>query len=324
MTLTAPTLPIRSRLLGLSLLTAALVPVSTSALAQPTGSDSSRSHGGLTVDDPPARRTESTRDRILGDFEGSLLANERRIWVGPPVPHHVPIGLEDMELIRLIPTPHSDEHALGADVDTPRGHLALYRQMFGRAGSVPGCAVDSLWDNCRQVARFYSDEGRLVFEVDFNALFPKKVHLVVHDLLLVGDTLYYNESCQTYAKDAKGRCSNVVALDVSNSKPTVRWRSAPKLSRGRILAVGEHLVTGYGFTDEKDFMHVLDRKSGKLRHSLGVKKAPELERLLAGAGGRVEVEAHLYGEPEPRRFELVGALPTPGAKRAPRARLVPR
>lgn len=255
-----------------------------SALAEDT--PPARRHGGLTVTEPPAARTESARGRIASDIEGTLIANEARTWVGPSVPSFVPVGHDDLELIRL--TQHDD------------GWLAEYRQMYGRA-DVPGCAAENMWDNCKQGARFYRKDGTLAWQVDFHGLFPRKDHLTVNHVLKVGDTLYYGEACQTYAKDASGKCSQLVKLDVSGETPKVVWRSKPLVTNAPILKVGRFLVTGYGFTAEKDRLMVVDPESGRVIYTKVVAKAPE-ELTLSGK----TLSVLIYGADEPIRFELVG------------------
>lgn len=267
-----------------------------------------RTYLGLTVDDPPAARTESTRGRIPVDFEGTLLVSERRIWVGMPVPTYVPLGVDTMELVRLQTTPMPSSRVM-PPVETQSGHLALYREMFGREGDEYGCAINDMWANCRQIARFYRADGTLGFEVDFNQLFARKTHLVAHDLLLVGRTLYFNEACQSYAAYAKGQCSQVVAVDVSGA-PKVLWKSAPKRSNDLMLVAGDYLLTGYGFTDERDFVYVLDRKTGKTVTSKAVKKAPSLVAIHpATETTKAQLELFIYDQDEPVRFVLEGFFP---------------
>ena len=147
-----------------------------------------RTFGDLTVDDPPRARSEDPRGRMLGDVEGSLQVGAPRRWVGPPVPLGVPLGFGSLELLRLLPT--------------DGGVLALYREPFARGPGEPGCAATQMWQNCKQEARFYRTDGSVAWRLDFTARFPRPDHLVVFDTLLDGQTLYYNESCQTYAKDA--------------------------------------------------------------------------------------------------------------------------
>src|SRR5690606_162445 len=132
-----------------------------------------------------------------------------------------------------------------------------------------------------------------------------------HGFALEGDTLYYHERCQTYAKDAKGRCSNVVAVDVSASPPKELWRSPFLVSNTDVVVVGKWLVTGYGFTAERDYLYVLDRATGKVAQKVSVPKAAErIERV-----GDDAVEVRIYDDPTPRRYELAPEGRRPALKR---------
>ena len=125
------------------------------------------------------------------------------------------------------------------------------------------------------------------------------------DLVKVGDRVYYNEACATYSAEAGGRCANVVAVDVGGAVPKVLWRSKALVSNAPIVPVGagaRWLVTGYGFTDERDFLVLLDAERGTVVQKVLVKKAPE--SIVLAADGTLEVL--IYDAEVPTRFELVG------------------
>jgi hypothetical protein len=258
-----------------------------------------RRHLNLTIHHPPRAPTEDTRGRVICGVEGSLRADDPRVWIGPPVPAHVPAGLESLELFHLVPT--------------DGGHLALYRDMFGRDG-VPGCAAANMWDNCRWRARFYSNDGALRDDIDLNALMDRTDHLRIGDVAIVGDVLYTNFACQTYAAEAKGKCSQMLAIRLGGAKPEVLWTSKFLVSNTQILPIGEFLVTGYGFTDEKDVVHIVHQKDGKVVKRIPVPKAPEGFVL----NGDV-LEVVVYGRPEPIRFKVTGFAATEGPKGRTRA-----
>lgn len=240
-----------------------------------------RRHGDLVVHDPPRERSGSTAGQWRHDLVGTLTKGEERVWVGMSVPHHVPIGVGELELYRLVP-------AQG-------GLIAAYLEPFGTAER-PGCAATNLWENCGWLLRFYGDDEQLHWEVDVKRRFPRPDHLALRGFALAGDTLYHNEACQTYAAEAKGRCSQVVAVDVSGEAPVERWRSAMLTSNTDLVVMGRWVVTGYGFTAEKDYVYVLDAKTGKVAQKAFVKKAPE--RIEALDDERLSVLLYDAEEPE--------------------------
>lgn len=246
-----------------------------------------RTFGDLTVNEPPLARTEDTRGRIPCDVEGALVVGSPRRWVGSSVPVAVPLGFATLELFRLLP----------AD----GGHLAIYREPYARGPGQPGCAADAMWRNCKQEARFYRDDGSVAWSLDFAARFPRPDQLTVLDTLLAGPTLYYSEACQTYAKDAGGKCSQVVAVDVAGAEPMERWRSPPLASNAPILKYGPWLLTGYGFTAEKHYLTVLRAATGKIAQKLAVAKSPEELKIVGDV-----LEVLIYGKDTPLRFSLAG------------------
>lgn len=283
----------------------------------PTGAPTGpRQFGGLVVESPPRARTESAVGRLPYDIEGSLVVGDGRVWVGPEVPGYVPLGIEApasasrggkasagasgsqgsaLELVRLRP-----------DAD---GALALYREMYATMDG-PGCPSLARegklgWTNCLVRARYYTRAGDLRWELDVSGLYPREDHLQLVDLVKVGERVYYNEACATYSAEARGRCANLVAVDTSGAAPAVLWRSKPLVSNAPIVPVGpagRWLVTGYGFTDERDFLVLVDAERGTVVQKVPVKKAPE--SIVLAADGTLEVL--IYGAEVPQRFELVG------------------
>jgi hypothetical protein len=120
-------------------------------------------------------------------------------------------------------------------------------------------------------------------------LMSRPDQLEIQDIRLEGDVLYFNEACQSYAKDAKGNCSALVAVDPSAKQ--VLWRTKPLVSNGVFFISGDYIVAGYGFTAERDTLSIVRRSDGRL---MGAKqrlsKAPQDIRLLEP--GLIEVEVY--------------------------------
>jgi hypothetical protein len=85
--------------------------------------------------------------------------------------------------------------------------------------------------------------------------------------------LYAATGHMTYAKSSGGKNSFISAIDVSSGE--LLWQSAPLVSNAaNFVVVGAHIVCGYGFTAEPDFLFVLDRATGKTETRLPVASGP--------------------------------------------------
>jgi hypothetical protein len=88
------------------------------------------------------------------------------------------------------------------------------------------------------------------------------------------NVLYVATSYNGYAKEVKGQTAFVTALDLGTGD--VLWRSAPVTANAQdFLFINGALITGYGFTAEPDFVHVLDAATGKTVQKLPVTSSPE-------------------------------------------------
>jgi len=103
-----------------------------------------------------------------------------------------------------------------------------------------------------------------------------------------GDTLYVAHAHNTYARSSRGMNAYVTAIDMRRGR--VLWRTAPLVSNAsNFELVGDHLVTGYGFTQEPDFLYLLDKRTGEVRHRLGVRSGPG---YIIRQGERLHVRAY--------------------------------
>ncbi len=91
---------------------------------------------------------------------------------------------------------------------------------------------------------------------------------------LVGDTLIITHAHRTYASSSKGINAFVTALNYKTGE--LLWRSQPLVSNSvNFLLIDGHLVTGYGFTKEPDFVYVLDVADGATKSKIKVKSGPD-------------------------------------------------
>lgn len=225
-----------------------------------------RRGGDLTVVAPPTTTAGRSGGRMRAHVDGALSKGSARTWVGPQVPYFVPLVEGTAELFLL--------DRVGDEL------MAFYRDPYG-AGS-----CDLSGDaNCHYLVRLYDLEGQVRWSVALHELLSRPTYLEVQDVRWADGTLYFNEACQSYASGAKGQCSALVAYDPVAQH--VRWRTRPLVSNGDFLIHGDYIVCGYGFTSERDNLHVVRRRDGKIVQRLPVPKAPE--HFALGSDGRLEV-----------------------------------
>ena len=86
----------------------------------------------------------------------------------------------------------------------------------------------------------------------------------------------------TFASDSRGRTAYVRAIDLATSK--VRWTSRALVANAGTFAITSGVVvTGYGFTQERDRLFLLDVRTGRAVDDLDVPSAPEYIALQRGA-----------------------------------------
>jgi len=100
--------------------------------------------------------------------------------------------------------------------------------------------------------------------------------------------LYVSNFHRTYATNTGGRNAYVTAIRLADME--LLWRSRPLVcnSHNFLLTEGS-IICGYGFTDESDFLYLLDRKTGEVYDSVAVQSAPE---YLAAMGSYLYVRCY--------------------------------
>ena len=185
-----------------------------------------------------------------------------------PLPSFVPPRFRDARLVRAIRQPERVLAVYGADFASGRYLVALDRAT-----------------------------GRFSYGFDFSsyAYAPdapaREREFVYQDIAWAaeeGDTLYVAHAHRTYARSSRGMNACVTAIDTRRGR--VLWRSAPLVANASSFEVwGDYLVTGYGFTQEPDFVYLLDKRTGEVRHRVAVRSGPE---YIIRKGDRLHVRAY--------------------------------
>lgn len=134
--------------------------------------------------------------------------------------------------------------------------------------------------------------GRVRYAFDFAAFSPSTVSALTYQELVwaaeAGGTLFVESSYNGYARDSNGRNAYVTAIDLGTRK--IRWRSPGLVANARRFElVGGVIVTGYGFTDEPDYVYLLSRRTGRALARVRVPTAPE---LIVRKGSRFSVRTY--------------------------------
>lgn len=99
-------------------------------------------------------------------------------------------------------------------------------------------------------------------------------HQYIHWASQVDDILYVSHGHNTYARSSKGMTGYVTAVNIKDNR--VLWSSPALISNANNFEiVDDYLITGYGFTEEPDFLYVLRRKTGDVIQKIRLKSGPD-------------------------------------------------
>jgi hypothetical protein len=89
-----------------------------------------------------------------------------------------------------------------------------------------------------------------------------------------GEVLYVSHGHSTYAKSSMGDNAYITALSLRDYH--ILWSSRPLVANARNFVIArEVILTGYGFTQEPDFLYGLDRHTGRVVLKQKVKSGPD-------------------------------------------------
>lgn len=104
----------------------------------------------------------------------------------------------------------------------------------------------------------------------------------------INGILYVSHAHRTYSESSGGLNGYITAIDLDDG--SILWRSRSLVSNGQnFIIAGETIITGYGFTDEPDYVYLLDRLTGEVYDSYPVRTAP---RYFALEGSKLYVRCY--------------------------------
>lgn len=86
--------------------------------------------------------------------------------------------------------------------------------------------------------------------------------------------LYVSHFHRTYSASSGGQNAYLTAMDLQDM--SIIWRSRPLVSNSdNFIIIGDTIVTGYGFTDEDDFVFLINRLTGEVYDTIPVQTSPD-------------------------------------------------
>ena len=87
------------------------------------------------------------------------------------------------------------------------------------------------------------------------------------------DILYVAHSHSTYARSSNGFNAYITAIDVPSNR--ILWRSQPLVANAANFVIKDDaIISGYGFTEEKDYLYVLNKGDGRVVQQVPLKSGP--------------------------------------------------
>lgn len=117
------------------------------------------------------------------------------------------------------------------------------------------------------VVAFDASDSRFepIWALDLSPLHPGVLEM--DDVQIGADgMLFVNANYQSYAREVGGETAFLYGIAPDDA--AVLWRTAPLVSRGDFQLVEGVVVSGYGFTAEKDALYAIDARSGARLHKL--------------------------------------------------------
>lgn len=265
---------------------AAAISLAACAAAAPPSADDPSPEPTETVPAVVAERPESPSDVQQGQVRLRLVSQRRKTaedyaslgvsGVNKPNPVFQRLRTGYAGTLPPYVAPRLDGLDMMLADSTADGWLALYR--------TPLAEWAGMHANGAYRAVLYAADGSRKWELDLTRFLSRADRLEIQDIRYADGKLYFNEACQSYSREAGGRCSSLLRVDVARG--AVDWRTPPLTSNNVLILHGPWVITGYGFTAEPDFLHVVDRRTGAV---LAKQRLDSAHSYLEVRGNRLHV-----------------------------------
>jgi hypothetical protein len=127
------------------------------------------------------------------------------------------------------------------------------------------------------IVTIYDSDKNIVDEIDLNQV-SGIYDCEVQDVRFYNDKIYFNQACKSYSREQGGKCSNIFSYNIKNKE--IEWKSNNLSSNGIFLVNGDFIFSGYGFTEENDYVFVINRINGKIVDKYKINSSPEYMEIV--------------------------------------------
>jgi len=168
-----------------------------------------------------------------------------------------------------------------------QSRLAIYESITPRKGADKDKGLGSIYDQeFSYVAVVLDSRNRVLKAFDLADFFPSILEMTNVDVS--GSVLYFDSNYNGYAEITRNKTGYLIAMDLADGR--VLW-TTPALTasfRGFLL-VDDHIIAGYGFTAEPDYLYVVNRHTGAIEQRQKLKSAHD---FLYRKGNRLYVRCY--------------------------------
>lgn len=137
------------------------------------------------------------------------------------------------------------------------------------------CDILFICDKSTTRLLYSYDFTNYVFPPDFVKADKEFINIRVNWAKIDGGILYVSHAHSTYAASSKNMNAYITAISLETND--VVWRSRPLVCNSQnFLIEGDIIISGYGFTREKDYIYLIDKYSGEVLKSIKIKSAANM------------------------------------------------
>jgi len=134
-------------------------------------------------------------------------------------------------------------------------------------------------------------EGKIVNEYDLCKI-TDEYGLEVQDIRYEDGRFYFNMACPTYSDQYHRKCSRLYCFDVQSS--SIVWKTDYLTSNDIIVLNEGYIICSYGFTSEKDFIYLLDKKTGVVTCRMSLDKKADYVEVKDGRLYVIDAGQNVY------------------------------